>query len=360
MGRPDDVVGRPGLGGPGQVTDLPEGKPEPPGPADQGQPPPVCHGVLTEARPPAFGQRQQSLPLIEAHSFDACSPGGEFPDRQPGHVPQASCRTPVRSQQDRTRHLTAGTPPSRLAARGPGGLNDPGSRGRRGLTVARTAGLPAEVRQPARHGPAPSRCPVIEAGPSALCRRSAAAGPGGPACRHGELLPGHGGHAPGHVTGENQAGGRPGPAAGLSQMASARTHVRNEPHFTFLSYVCSNSGHGSGHAYCWGAVSRSPGRRNGDAGHIRVPRRWGGGLPDGIAWSSPRSIRPDRRPPAAAPARQSHELRPRSGKPRNPMIGRPRSLPRWAAAPILAGPLTPGRRAGHHRQLPAHPAKASI
>ncbi len=140
MGRPDDVVGRPGLGGPGQVTDLPEGKPEPPGPADQGQPPPVCHGVLTEARPPAFGQRQQSLPLIEPHSLDACSPGGEFPDRQPSHVPQASGRTPVRSQQDRTRHLTAGTPPSRLAARGPGGLNDPGSRGRRGLTVARTAG----------------------------------------------------------------------------------------------------------------------------------------------------------------------------------------------------------------------------
>ena len=47
-------------------------------------------------------------------------------------------------------------------------------------------------------------------------------------------------------------------------------------------------------------------------------------------------------------------------RPRNRIIGRPRSLPSRAAAPILAGPLTPGRRAGHHRQLPARPAKASI
>ncbi len=122
-------------------------------------------------------------------------------------------------------------------------------------------------------------------------------------------------------------------------MASARTHVRNEPHFTFLSYVCSNSGHGSGHAYCWGAVSRSPGRRNGDAGHIRVPPRWGGGLPDGIAWSSPRSIRPDRRPPAAAPARQSHELRPRSGK-----AAQPHDRPAKVFAELGSG-TDPGRAA---------------
>jgi hypothetical protein len=99
LGGPDDVVGTPAVPGSQQVADLPEGEPKLPGPPDEVQPLPVVLGILTEPRPPAFRQRQQSPALIEPHGLDAdpCS-GGELSDRQPCHVSQASSRTAVRSQ----------------------------------------------------------------------------------------------------------------------------------------------------------------------------------------------------------------------------------------------------------------------
>jgi hypothetical protein len=55
LGGADDVVGGPGLGGPEQVADLAEGESQPPGPADEGQPPPVRLGVLPETRAVPLG-----------------------------------------------------------------------------------------------------------------------------------------------------------------------------------------------------------------------------------------------------------------------------------------------------------------
>jgi hypothetical protein len=107
LGRPDDLVGGPGLSGAEQVADLGQGEAEPPGPADEGQPPPVILGVLTESGPAPGGLRQQPAPLIEPDRLDPDPFGvSEFPDRQPSHSRQASSRTPVRSQALRRPRLT--------------------------------------------------------------------------------------------------------------------------------------------------------------------------------------------------------------------------------------------------------------
>lgn len=99
LSRADDVVGGPGLRGTQQVTDFPEGEPEPRGPADEGQPPLVILGVLPETGAQALGHSQQSPALIEPHGLDADPLGGsKLPDRQPSHVPKTNSRTPVRSQ----------------------------------------------------------------------------------------------------------------------------------------------------------------------------------------------------------------------------------------------------------------------
>ena len=72
-----------------QVADLGQGEAEPPGPADERQPPPVGLGILTETGVLALRQRQQPAALVEAHGLDA-DPlgGGELPDRQPSHDPK--------------------------------------------------------------------------------------------------------------------------------------------------------------------------------------------------------------------------------------------------------------------------------
>src|ERR1700722_1721513 len=49
LGGPDDLAGGAGLGRAEQVTDLGQGEAEPPGPADERQPPPVVVGVLRES-----------------------------------------------------------------------------------------------------------------------------------------------------------------------------------------------------------------------------------------------------------------------------------------------------------------------
>ena len=99
LGRPDDLVGGPGLSGAEQVADLGQGEAESLGPADEGEPPPVVLGVLTESGPAPGGLRQQPAPLIEPDRLDPDSFGvSEFPDRQPSHSRQANSRTPVRSQ----------------------------------------------------------------------------------------------------------------------------------------------------------------------------------------------------------------------------------------------------------------------
>src|SRR3984885_9931329 len=86
LGGPDDLAGGAGLGRAEQVTDLGQGEAEPPGPADERQPPPVVVGVLGESRPAPRGPREQAPPLVEPHGLDADPAGrGEFPDRQPSH-----------------------------------------------------------------------------------------------------------------------------------------------------------------------------------------------------------------------------------------------------------------------------------
>ena len=107
LGRPDDLVGGPGLSGAEQVADLGQREAEPASPADEGQPPPVILGVLTESGPAPGGLRQQPAPLIEPDRLDPDPFGvSEFPDRQPSHSRQASSRTPVRSQALRRARLT--------------------------------------------------------------------------------------------------------------------------------------------------------------------------------------------------------------------------------------------------------------
>ena len=106
-GGPDDLGGGARLGGPEQVADLAQREAQPPGPADEGQPPPVILGVLTESGPAPGGLYQQPTPLIEPDRLDPDPFGvSEFPDRQPSHSRQASSRTPVRSQARRRPHLT--------------------------------------------------------------------------------------------------------------------------------------------------------------------------------------------------------------------------------------------------------------
>src|ERR1700733_4953788 len=86
LGGPDDLAGGTGLGRAEQVADLGQGEAEPPGPADERQPPPVVVGVLGESRPAPRGPREQAAPLVEPHGLDADPSGlGEFPDRQPSH-----------------------------------------------------------------------------------------------------------------------------------------------------------------------------------------------------------------------------------------------------------------------------------
>jgi hypothetical protein len=60
-GGPDDIGRGAGLGGPDQVADLREREPQPPGPPDEGQPPPVSLGVLPVAAALALGLGQQPL-----------------------------------------------------------------------------------------------------------------------------------------------------------------------------------------------------------------------------------------------------------------------------------------------------------
>src|SRR5215469_1278213 len=96
-----DLVGGSGLRGTEQLSDLAESEPEPPGPPDECQPPPVALVVLAIARSRPRRLRQQPAALIEPNRLDADSlSGGELPDRQPSHDRQASSRTAVRSQAD--------------------------------------------------------------------------------------------------------------------------------------------------------------------------------------------------------------------------------------------------------------------
>jgi hypothetical protein len=86
LGRADDLVGGPGLSWAEKIADLGHGEAEPPGPADEGQPPAVILGVLTESGPAPGRLRQQPAPLIEPDRLDSDPFGvGEFPDRQPSH-----------------------------------------------------------------------------------------------------------------------------------------------------------------------------------------------------------------------------------------------------------------------------------
>jgi hypothetical protein len=86
LGGPDDLAGGTGLGRAEQVADLGQGEAEPPGPADERQPPPVVVGVFGESRPAARGPAEQAAPLLEPHGLDADPSGlGEFADRQPSH-----------------------------------------------------------------------------------------------------------------------------------------------------------------------------------------------------------------------------------------------------------------------------------
>jgi len=97
-GRGHDVPGGPGLGRPEQVADLGQAEPEPPGPADEGQPPLVVLGVLPEAGSAPPRRRQQPAPLVEPHGLHADPADfGEPADRQSSHGPDANSRTPVRS-----------------------------------------------------------------------------------------------------------------------------------------------------------------------------------------------------------------------------------------------------------------------
>src|SRR5262249_30036158 len=84
---PDDLVGGPGFGRAEQVPDLSEGEPQPPGPPDESQPPPVRLGVLAVSGTLALRQRQQPTAVVEPHRFDA-DPfgGGELAHRQPGYA----------------------------------------------------------------------------------------------------------------------------------------------------------------------------------------------------------------------------------------------------------------------------------
>src|SRR5213076_1356554 len=102
LSRLDHAVGGTALRGPEQVADLAQREAHPPGPADEGQPPGVILGVLPEPRAGAFGQCEQAAALVEPDGLDPDPlPGGQLPDRQPGHVLQANSRTAVRSQPDR-------------------------------------------------------------------------------------------------------------------------------------------------------------------------------------------------------------------------------------------------------------------
>jgi len=58
------------LSGAEQVADLGQGEAESLGPADEGEPPPVVLGVLTESGPAPGGLRQQPAPLIEPDRLD--------------------------------------------------------------------------------------------------------------------------------------------------------------------------------------------------------------------------------------------------------------------------------------------------
>ena len=98
---PDDVAGTAALRRAEQVTDLPQREPQPPRPADEGQPPPVILGVLPESRSRAHGQREQALALIEPDRLDADPfSGSQLPDCQPSHDQDVNSRTAVRTQQN--------------------------------------------------------------------------------------------------------------------------------------------------------------------------------------------------------------------------------------------------------------------
>src|SRR5258708_16242931 len=64
LGRADDVVGGMSLGGPEQIADLPEREAQPPGPSDEGQPPPAALGVLPEAVTPPLRPHPQPPPPL--------------------------------------------------------------------------------------------------------------------------------------------------------------------------------------------------------------------------------------------------------------------------------------------------------
>src|SRR3984957_5887276 len=84
LGGGGDVLGRAGLGRPEQVRDLLEREAEPPGTADEGQPPLIGLGVLAVAAArSSLGPRQQAAALIEPHGLDTDTMGGgELSDGQ--------------------------------------------------------------------------------------------------------------------------------------------------------------------------------------------------------------------------------------------------------------------------------------
>src|SRR5262249_2877137 len=82
---PDDLVGGPGFGRAEQVPDLSEGDPQPPGPPDESQPPPVRLGVLAVSGTLALRQRQQPTAVGEPHRLDADpSTAANLPTVRPG------------------------------------------------------------------------------------------------------------------------------------------------------------------------------------------------------------------------------------------------------------------------------------
>src|SRR5712691_8438324 len=99
FGRAEDVVGRARLRRTEQLGDLTEREPQLLGPPDEGEPPEVFLGVLSEARSAPLGLSEQATALIEPDRLDA-DPlrRGEFPDRHTSHALQVNSRTTVRSQ----------------------------------------------------------------------------------------------------------------------------------------------------------------------------------------------------------------------------------------------------------------------